>query len=157
MLPSPRYFRVSYVSNFIRLIFAFAMVGSFAVAQSTSGGITGRAIDENTGVGVFGVTVSVLGAGVSDKTDLAGNYFLSGVEAGRVTIRVLQDEYQPGNITDVAVNPGQMTSLDIPMISTGSGVIEMDAFSVSADIVKSSDIGLMLTRQRSPTISRRDQ
>jgi len=150
---SPRYFCVSYVSNFISVICAFAMMGSFAVAQSTSGGITGRAINENTGLGVFGVTVSVLGAGVSDTTDLAGNYSLSGVEAGRVTIRVLQDEYQPGNITDVAVNPGQMTSLDIPMISTGSGVIEMDAFSVSADIVKSSDIGLMLTRQRSATIS----
>ncbi len=122
-------------------------------AQSTAGGVAGRAVDEKTGLAVTGASISVFGAGITATTDLSGSYSLAGIAPGEVTILVLKDGYQPGNITDLVIESGVVVQLDIPMVSIGGEVIQMDAFTISADIVQSSDIGLMLARQKSPTIS----
>ncbi len=150
---NPRRFGACYVLNCFGSAIIFLVTVALASAQTDRGGISGRAIDENTGLGVIGVTITVSGAEVSATTDLSGSYSISGIPAGSATLLVLKDEYQPASITDLAVVAGQVTQLDIPMVPTGGDVIKMDAFTVSADIVQSSDIGLMLTRQKAPAIS----
>jgi TonB-dependent receptor len=150
---NPCLFGARFVLKSLVSAIVFTMSVAVVSAQVGKGGISGRTIDENTGLGVFGVTVTVFGEGISVTSDLSGSYSISDAPVGPVTLVVLKDQFQPTTITDVVVFAGDVTALDIPMVSMGGDVIRMDAFTVSAEIVQSSDIGLMLTRQKAPAIS----
>ncbi len=128
-------------------------VAGFAQSGDT-GSVAGRVLDENSGLAVTGVTLTVLETGDSVTSDLRGNYSLRGLPVGRVTLVVTKEgDYVAATITDVNVSAGESELLDIPMTPEGGPVIRMDAFTVSADIVQSSDIGLLVNRQRASSIS----
>lgn len=125
-----------------------------AVAQSEDvGGVSGRVLDENSGMGVIGVSVTVLETGDLATTDLRGNYSFRGLASGVVTLIVVHEDYEDTTITGVTVPVGGTETLDIPLLPSGGPVIRMEAFTISADIVQSSDIGLLVERQKASTIS----
>lgn len=129
------------------------MVAGFA-QNGPTGGVGGRVLDSSSGLGVTGATLTVVETGDVASTDLRGAYSFRGLPAGAVTLVVAKaGAYQATTITDVNVPVDGVETLEIPITATGGAVIEMEAFSVSADIVQSSDIGLMLERQKASGIS----
>ncbi|GAB5559621.1 MAG: TonB-dependent receptor [Synoicihabitans sp.] len=128
--------------------------GGTASAQGIeTGRVSGRVLDESSGFGVSGATVTVLEAGVSTTTDLRGGYTLSGVAAEAVDLVVAKDDFETTTITDLMVKEGEVTRLDIPLKPSDGSVINMEAFTIEADVVQSSDIGLLAQRQKAFTIS----
>jgi len=133
---------------------SLALAAAMPAQGSATGGVSGRVIDQSSGLGVSAATVSVSEAGVSTTTDLRGAYSLRGLPAGAVTMVVMKTgDYQAVTITDLNIPAGGMETLDVPMRATGGAVIEMEAFTVAADIVQSSDIGLLVERQKASSIS----
>ncbi|MCC5022023.1 MAG: carboxypeptidase regulatory-like domain-containing protein [Candidatus Synoicihabitans palmerolidicus] len=149
----PRNYRARFLLTwFTGALVALGLVSSLH-AQSATGSIAGRLIDEASGFGISWTTVTVQSTGQSATTDLSGSYSLSGVPVGLQLLLVVKEGYQSASITDVRVKAGETFRLDIPLAPVGGDVIKMDAFSVSADIVQSSDIGLMVARQKAASIS----
>ncbi|MCF3651862.1 TonB-dependent receptor [Synoicihabitans lomoniglobus] len=130
------------------------VLSPIARAQGTATGtVVGRVIDEGSGFGVSWATVTVVQTGQSASSDLSGGYAISGVDAGVVTLLVEKEGFQTANITDVNVLAGETLRMDIPLGAVGGNVVVMDAFTISADVVQSSDIGLLAARQKANSIS----
>lgn len=124
-----------------------------APAQGVAAGrIKGRVIHAESGRPVAGAAVSVAGA-PAVQTDLDGAYELTGVAAGAVALAISKDGFQSQSITAVQVVAGEVTSLDAPLAPAAASVIKMEAFTVSAEIVQSSDVGLLAARQKSAAVS----
>ncbi len=142
-----------FVRWFAALMGGLVMVAAVRAQSGGTGAVSGRVIDEGSGFGVSWTEVTVVETGAIATTDLSGGYLLSGLPAGTYTLSVNKDGYQPANITDVAVAASATTSLDIPLGPVGGDVIKMEAYTVSADVVQSSDIGLLVARQKAASIS----
>ncbi len=101
-------------------------------AQSGSGTITGRILNEATGQYLRSAVVTVVGTNISTVAEAGGVYTLSGVPAGEAKILVSFLGLDPAEAT-VRVNAGQTATLDIGMSSkadAGTGVVTLDAFRV---------------------------
>lgn len=118
-----------------------------------TGEIAGRVINQNSGLAVAGATLSVPGSAAEATSDLSGGFVLTGVPAGTRSVHVEKADLQPGEVTNIVVAAGQTTHIDIPVNSAGEGFVQMEAFTVSADIVQNSDLGLLVARQKSAAIS----
>ena len=147
--------RIGARSTIQLLVFALlAFAGAIrASAQEAGGAISGRVINENTGLGVSNVSITAMPSGMQTISDLSGAYSLRDVPAGNANLVMVKDGMQTTTVTAVAVIAGEVTSMNLPMRPEGFDVIEMAAFSVTADIVQSSDIGLLVARQKSATVS----
>ena len=144
----------SQVKGLGRALVLLMVMAPLSWAQSEGqGSVSGRVLDESSGFGVSGASVVVLETGAETTTDLRGGYSIRGVAAGTVTLVLTKDGFEPTTITGVSIAPGTNEVLDIPLPPSGGPVIRMDAFTISADIVQSSDIGLLVERQKATTIS----
>ena len=141
------------VDWFLGAIVSLVLAVATSAQGNERGGVAGRVLDENTGFGVVSATVTVVQSGDSATTDLRGSYNLRDIPAGSVTLVVTKDDYKSVTITGVQIPVGGNESLDIPLLASGGPVVRMEAFTISADIVKSSDIGLLVERQKASSIS----
>ncbi len=130
---------------------AAALVGHGA--QSATGAISGRAISAATGQPVSGAMVAVTAAAVATKTDLDGRFRLAAVPAGPADIAVTKEGFQPFNVTGVKVTAGSTSQIDFPLVASSDAVVTMEKFSVGAEALAGSDIGLSNLRQRSAAVS----
>ena len=122
------------------------------LAAEAGGVVTGRVIDLATGAGVAGAVVSL--AGVSATSDLEGAFRLAGIPGGFHEVRASKAGYQPGTVSGVAVLPGAVASTEVPLTPVGADtVVKLEAFSVSAEVVQTSGVGLLSLRQKSPAVS----
>ncbi len=141
----------------VRWIFALAgalLCATAARAQEDpTGTISGRVIDEGTGLGIPLASITVVGTSESATSDWAGSFNIAGVRAGAVALFIDKSDYQPANVTDIQVVAGETARVDVPLATVSSDVIRMEAFTVSADILEESGIGLLLTRQKSVGVS----
>jgi hypothetical protein len=89
--------------------FAFLLMGGVARAQETSGRITGRVTDQDTGAPLDGVTVIVQGPQGEDATvsDKAGHYEFQNLKIGTYVLRF----YVANNSTQVE-RPGVIVSAE---------------------------------------------
>ena len=139
----------------------------------SEGRVSGRVVDSVTGnviVGSFVFMDGLDGVTSKSKTDVEGRYVIEGVPAGNYKLRIFKAGYALTEVTDVVVKASEAVSLDIslqkreelektpPKRSEGSGTeaeggfFELEAFTVTADEVKSKQAGLLVLRQRSITI-----
>lgn len=138
------------------LLFRGLVLALFATAVSRaqeSGAISGRVINQDTGFPVPGATLTVAELGMSATSDLGGAFTIREVPAGPRDVIVVRDEFQPATITGINVTGGGVSQIDIPVAPVGSNIVVMEAYSVSADIVQSSGIGLLAARQKASTVS----
>ncbi|WP_221031016.1 TonB-dependent receptor [Actomonas aquatica] len=150
----PRRLGARYIlRSFAALAGALVLVAAAHAQSGATGAVSGRVIDEGTGFGVSWTEVTVVETGAVATTDLAGAYVLSDLPVGTYTLSVIKEGYQAANITDLSISAGETLRLDIPLAAMGSDVVKMEAFTVSADVVQSSDIGLLVARQKAATIS----
>lgn len=117
-----------------------------------SGLIAGRVVHAETGHGVSGASVTVPGTIASGRTDLGGNFVLAGVPVGECTVQVTRDGFRPATVTGVVVAQGQSTRIDVPL-PVDTDVVKMEAFTVSAQVVQSSGLGLLSVRQKAGSVS----
>lgn len=109
-------------------LFGLALAGSpDLVAQSGTGNVSGRVINESTGNTLQGAIVSVTNSSAIDRTDAEGRYNLSGVPTGQQTINVSYVGLDSESAT-VTVSAGQTQIVNFGLTSE---VYELEALSVT--------------------------
>ena len=126
-------------------------------AQATQPGtvtISGRVISQATGLGVPNSTVTVAVLGLTGTSDLSGNFTIPGVPAGTADLVAMRTGFQTSTVTGISLTAGQVSVVEIPMNpADADDVLQMEAFTISAQLVQGSQIGLALTRQNSASVS----
>lgn len=140
-------FRIS-VALAVALLLGGAATGH---AQTDSGRIEGVVTDSTGGV-LPGTTVVVtnLGTGVSETvvTDEAGRYTVSGVRAGRYSVKVTLDGFTPAETPDVTLRVGQVARFDYTLKPGGlTEAVEVVAQQPLLERVTSS-IGTVIDEQQ---------
>ena len=105
-----------------------------AVAQTATGTITGRILNEATGQYLRSATVTVVGTNVSTVAEAGGVYTLNGVPAGPARLSVVYAGLDPVEVT-VNVAAGQTVTRDVGMSSRAddSGVVKLGEFRVATE------------------------
>jgi len=136
------------------MVLALGGVNASLAQNGEVGGVSGRVLDSASGLAVTGVSITVVETGGTTTSDLRGTYALRGIPVGAVTLVVAKEGvYRRATITDLNITAGSTETMDIPLTSVLGSVITMEAFQISADIVQSSDIGLLVERQKASSIS----
>ena len=107
---------------------------------SQNGSIAGKVIDHKSTEGVIGVNVVIEGTTVGAATDLDGNFKINNVTPGTYVLVVSSITYKKKTITEVVVESGNMTSLQITLVED---VAELDEIIVTAKKEITSDLNLM--------------
>ena len=98
---------------------------TLSVLGQSTGKISGRVTDKNTGETLLGLSVKVGGSTNGVMTDVEGRYILSGLKAGKNSVTFSYVGYKSKNITDVEVAEGQVTTLDVVMEEAGEQLAEV--------------------------------
>ncbi len=119
-----------------------------ATAQGTPvGRIAGRVIDAETGQGIAGVGVQIVGTTLGAMTGVDGRYAIAQVPAGTVTLQVRRIGYAQKTITGILLTAG--TTLEQNVTMEGAKV-ELTAVTVSAASERGS-VNSALDAQRTAT------
>ncbi len=124
-----------------------------AVAQAPSAFIAGRVLSAGSGAVVSGVAVSVPGGGPATATDLNGHFLLNRLPVGRHELMLAKAGFQPLAVTGVSTAEGEMGKIDFVLTPIEGGIVRLDNFSVSADVLRNSGRGLLLERQKAIAVS----
>lgn len=137
-----------------RCIFLFASWLAPLVfrAPARAAEILGQVVNSENGRGVAGVRVSVSGGGPSALSNLDGAFTLAGVEPGLRDLSAVKDGFTPVSLTGVSVAADRPTSVEIPL-QPNAGVVTLAAFSVAAEVVRGSGLGLLSERQKALAVS----
>jgi TonB-dependent receptor len=99
-------------------------------AQSSTGTITGRVLNEGTGQYLRSAVVTVVGTNITTLAESGGVYTLTGVPAGQARVSVAYAGLDPAETT-VIVAPGQTVTQDFAMgTKSDSTVVKMGEFRV---------------------------
>ena len=93
-----------------------AFIGS--LYAGTTGKITGRVIDKETGDPLPGANVVIVGTKIGTATDLDGYYFLINIPPGTYTLRASMIGYNPQEIKGVVVKADLTTEVNFYLTST---------------------------------------
>lgn len=132
---------------------SLALLLPMRAAEGSTGTLSGSVLGADTGRGVAGATVTITGTFLTATTDLEGAYRINGVPPGARDVTVVKEGFQPFNVTSVGVAAGEVARVDVALVSSRGPVIKMEAFSVSADVVQNSGVGLLSARQKSIAVS----
>lgn len=133
--------------------FAIGFASALRAADSASGTIVGKVIDSSTGAPVAGASIAVGELAPAATSDVNGSFRLNHVPAGTHVLAVAKAGFRALNATGVAVPAGDTTKIDLPLAPAVADVVKMAAFSVSADTLEDSDVGLLGARERSVAVS----
>ena len=117
-----------------RLATGLATVSTLAIAQSpATGTIEGRVFNPQTGENLERTRITVEGTALETFTDAAGQYRLSGVPTGAVTVKAYRTGTTP-QTQSVNVSAGQIAQRDFNFTSLtaqGGDTVKLDKFVVS--------------------------
>jgi TonB-dependent receptor len=97
----------------------FSLITLTVFGQQT-GKIAGRVTDKKSGETLIGLSVKVVGTTKGVMTDVEGHYNLTGLTPGKVSLSFSYLGYKTKSITDIQVNAGVTTNLDIVMEESSS-------------------------------------
>lgn len=126
----------------ITLIAAIFIASSL---YSQNGFLRGQVIDGSTGEPLFGATVVKMGTTNGAVADFDGNYSLS-LPVGSHSIAFQSVGFVTITKENVIVTEGQTTSLDIVL---GEDVQQLATVTVTAEVVRDNDIGMLLVQKKS--------
>ena len=78
--------------------------------------LEGNVTDSVTGFIINGATVTIIGQNILKLTDLSGNYKTGLATAGLYTIEVTKTGYYPQTFSNVALNNGVLTNLNVALV-----------------------------------------
>ena len=122
-------------------------------ADASLGTVAGQVVSAETGRGVAGATVGIAGTDRTTTTDLEGGFMLAEVPIGAREVLVSKAGFQPSNVSGVAVMTGLASRIDVAMNPVRDAVVRMEAFSVSAEVLQNSGVGLLGARQKATAVS----
>jgi TonB dependent receptor/Carboxypeptidase regulatory-like domain/TonB-dependent Receptor Plug Domain len=120
------------------------LAGPAAAQIATSGRITGRVINGETGLPIERVEVQVVGTLLRAFTDLDGRYYVPDVPLGAHTVEIRKIGFTPKNVTNVSIIADETTVLDL---SLTSAVFAVEAITVSAEVERGT-VNRALEEQR---------
>lgn len=113
-----------------RLIsFLIIMLSFFQVFAGTTGKLTGRVTDQNTGEPLIGVNILLEGTIFGVATNEDGEYLIINLPPGRYNLKVTYIGYQTTVMKNVTINTDQTTNIDVKLNET---VITMEGIEVVA-------------------------
>ncbi|MDQ8202723.1 TonB-dependent receptor [Pelagicoccus sp. SDUM812003] len=136
----------------------FAMVVALFVSQgavlraASTGIVSGSVLDADFGGGVLSARVTLVGTDISATTDLDGRFILTNVPEGEYTLIATANYYKSSTVEELAVSPGDVAKVNVPLYGDDSDIVELDSFTVKATILESSDLGLLSKRQKSASV-----
>src|SRR5690606_33630870 len=98
-------------------------------AQQPAGGVAGRVVDAQTGLGLPGASIVVTSTEQGVLSGIDGRYLLTNVPAGVVAVRVESIGYGAKPVTDVQVPSDGVTELNSPL---DPQAVELDGLRVPA-------------------------
>ncbi len=107
--------RIVTVVSFLLFLPSFLLAG-------TTGKISGKVTDLQTGQPLIGANVLIVGTSLGAATDVNGDYSISHINPGVYTVRTSYIGYKTVTITNVRVNTDLTTSLDFKLPATGVSV-----------------------------------
>jgi len=131
------------------LIFSFGSI-SDVQAQSTKGIIAGKLVDSETGDPLIYANVHIEGTTFGAASDLEGNYRIVSVPIGKYTLKVTYMGYTETTVTDVVVNPGDVTKINVTLKPE---VLEAEEIVVTAKALRNTEAVLLKDRQKSIAVS----
>ncbi|MGM0546085.1 MAG: TonB-dependent receptor domain-containing protein [Bacteroidota bacterium] len=137
---------LSFVKKLAALAFVFCSFTTLVIAQSDAGKITGTIVDAKTGETVIGANVAIEGSTKGAATDIDGKFSIAGIDSGSYTLIVSFISYTKKTITDVTVESGETTSLNI---SLEPQTVDMEEVTVTAGAVSTSEAGLLSMQRKS--------
>ena len=108
------------------LIFALSF---FRVFAGTTGKLTGKVTDQNTGEPLIGVNILLEGTSFGVATDDEGNYLIINIPPGNYSLKVTYIGYQPFVTRNVVISTDQTTRIDVKL---DESVITMEGVEVVA-------------------------
>ena len=121
-----------------------AQQGEAVVQNVGTGGVRGRVLNTASGDYVRNAEIRVEGTRIVAYSEDGGNFRLTGVPAGEVTVVVKYTGLQESKAT-VAVAPGQVATLDFALAAAGKDVTELDGLTVTGTY-SGQDIAIMERR-----------
>lgn len=128
------------------LLSVLLLISASLLAQS--GFIRGKITDAETGEGLYGATVLKKETAIGVVADFDGNYSLS-LEPGIHTIVLSFISYQTQTLENVEVKAGEVTTLDLVMVSA---VSQLDEVVVTGEALKDSETGIMTFQRKSANV-----
>lgn len=115
-------------------------------AQSDDlGTITGKVVDAESGEPIIGANVSITGTTKGAATDIDGTYRIGEVQPGTISITASYISYTKKNITDIQVEPGKVTQLNVSLQPETIGLGEV---TVTAQASTGSEAGLLSMQRK---------
>ena len=119
-------------------------------AMAASSRITGKVIDQKTGVPVIGATISVDSTELGAACDLDGLYLIDAVPVGVYAITVSAIGYATTQVSGVTVSAGAPMTLDVTIAQEAA---VMEGIVVEARSLKNNEGALLSQRQRAVSVS----
>ncbi|MFO7848064.1 MAG: TonB-dependent receptor [Balneolaceae bacterium] len=124
-------------------LFFLILFSTQAIAQK--GTLTGNVIDEKTGEEIIGVNIYIPELSTGTTTDVSGRYNIR-LEPGTYTVEYSYISYQKKIISDVEIEAGETTEIDIALSAENE---ELDEVMVSANRIDNNEVSLLRLRQKS--------
>lgn len=132
-----------------KLIILSLILLSFFHSFAQTGKLRGKITDAETGEELIGAAVLVNGTYQGASADLDGNYSISGIAAGTISINCSYISYEPQNITGIVIKDGEVNILDIKLSSVSVGLAEVV---VAAKAVKNTESALLTMQKKSASV-----
>ncbi|MYD26650.1 MAG: outer membrane beta-barrel protein [Gemmatimonadetes bacterium] len=135
------------------VVAALALLAGTAMevrGQASMGRISGTVVDAETGDPLIGATVVVVGLELGSMADLEGFYLIRNVPAGLHTVRVSMIGYAAKRVTEIQVEPDQVSRIDI---TVEQELIVADVVEVTARSLENTEASLLKRRQNALSIS----
>jgi outer membrane receptor for ferrienterochelin and colicin len=126
------------------LTLAITAIGSFAQTGTIRGKITGG----DTGEELIGANVMIIGTYTGGAADIDGNYNITNLEPGSYQLVAQYISYQPDTFT-VVVKAKEVT---VKNIALQSAAIMVEAFTVEAKAIRSSENYMLTLQKKSATV-----
>jgi outer membrane receptor protein involved in Fe transport len=115
-----------------------------------NGKITGHIIDKTNSEDLIGAGVVIEGTKIGATTDIEGRFSISNINPGNYTIVISYVSYETQKISNVQVEDGKSTTIDIVLSSSENVMDEVD---IVANVNKSSNTSLLLFQQKNVSIT----
>lgn len=99
-----------------------APLGALAQSADSTGQIVGRVVDKETGEGLPGANVLLVGMTLGAAADIDGYYLIEDIPPGDYTVEVFYAGYEAREIENVVISQGLVGRLDVKLEDLFHGV-----------------------------------
>lgn len=118
----------------MKKLFYYLLITAIAFSQTysqTTGGITGKVIDQISNESLPGVNIIVVGTDLGAATDVNGEFTITGLKPGIYQLKASFIGFNPSLKSDIIVNTAKPASV---IFKLSEAVIELEGVIVSSDV-----------------------